>query len=170
MSTLTLWSTPFRSPLSEFDALVRRAFLAPAPQERTFTPATEIVRDGDDAVLRLELPGLDVSKDVEIEVADGRLVVRGERRDESTSEDGVVRFREVRYGSFRRSFTLPSTVSADAVSASYDAGILTVRVAGAYAASQVRRIEIAGAPAVAPVEAPAVADAAAPAEGSQQAA
>jgi HSP20 family molecular chaperone IbpA len=61
------------------------------------------------------------------------------------SEDGADRFRELRYGSFRRTFRLPSTVDADAVSASYDAGIVTILVTGAYAASQARRIEIPGA-------------------------
>jgi HSP20 family protein len=54
----------------------------------------------------------------------------------------------VRYGSFRRSFALPAHVTADAISASYDAGVLSVRVAGAYTGSQAQRIAVtAGAPA-----------------------
>ena len=50
--------------------------------------------------------------------------------------------REIRYGSFRRSFQLPGHVTGDAITASYDAGVLTVRVAGAYADNQAQRIEI----------------------------
>ena len=135
--------------LTPFDALVRHAF-GPSLVSRTrptgFTPAAEIARDGDDAVVRLEIPGVDVSKDVTVEVKDERLIVRGERRDERSSEKDGRTLREVRYGSFRRSFALPAGVSADAVSARYDAGVLTVTVAGAYAdntSADTRTIEIA---------------------------
>jgi HSP20 family protein len=140
MSTLSLWTR--RDPFAEFDALVRSAFrpaeLAPAG----FVPASEISRDGDDALIRVELPGLDATRDVTVEIDHGRLVVRGERRDERTEEQDGRSLREVRYGSFRRSFGLPAHVTADAVSASYDAGVLTVRVAGAYAGTEARRIAV----------------------------
>ncbi|MGI5131773.1 Hsp20/alpha crystallin family protein [Pseudonocardia sp. CA-107938] len=121
MSTLSLWTR--RDPFAEFDRLV------PA----RFTPAAEVVRDGDDAVVRLEVPGVDVEKDVTVEIDRGRLVVRGERRDERSDEQSGRILREVRYGSFARSFALPTHVTADAVTASYDAGVLSVRVAGAHA-------------------------------------
>ena len=149
MSTLSLWTR--RDPFAEFDALVRSAF-GPAATWRTarpgrlvpasFVPATEIGRDGDDALIRVELPGLDAAKDVTVEIDRGRLVVRGERRDERTEEQDGRSLREVRYGSFRRSFGLPGHVTADAVSASYDAGVLTVRVAGVYAGTEARRIAV----------------------------
>ena len=71
MSNLTLWRS--RDPFAEFDSIVRRTF---GPVSTTFVPAAEIERDGDDAVVRLELPGLDVAKDVTVEVDRGRLVVR----------------------------------------------------------------------------------------------
>lgn len=143
MSTV-IWTR--RDPFAEFDALVRNVFgpVAPRPVFRpaAFTPAAEVTRDGDDAVVRLEVPGLDAAKDVTVEVDRGRLVVRGERREESTRERDGRGFSEVRYGSFRRSFDLPEHVTADAVSASYDAGVLSVRVAGAYTAIEARKIEI----------------------------
>jgi HSP20 family molecular chaperone IbpA len=143
MSTLTLWN----SPLAEFDGLVRRAF-GPAALSTTrptgFRPAADIDRDGDDAVIRLELPGIEVGKDVTVEVADGQLVVRGERRDERSEDRDGRTVREVRYGSFRRQFSLPGHVTADAISAGYDAGVLSVRIAGAYAGQSARRIEISG--------------------------
>ena len=44
------------------------------------------IKDGDDAVVRLELPGVDVAKDVNVEVDRGQLVIHGERRDERSSE------------------------------------------------------------------------------------
>ncbi|AFM15079.1 molecular chaperone (small heat shock protein) [Mycolicibacterium chubuense NBB4] len=109
-------------------------------------PAVEVDKDGDDAVIRVDLPGVDVDKDVHVEVDKGRLVIRGERRDEREEEsrdDGRVRkISEVRYGSFHRSFALPAHVTGDAVSASYDAGVLTVRVAGAHKGAEAQRIAI----------------------------
>jgi HSP20 family molecular chaperone IbpA len=135
MSNLSVWTR--RDPFAEFDAIVRRSFGA-----ATFAPAAEIVRDGDDAVVRLDLPGLDIAKDVTVEVDRGRLVVSGERRDERVEEQAGRSLREVRYGSFRRGFALPKQVSAEAISASYDAGVLSVRVSGAYAGTQAQRIAI----------------------------
>jgi len=140
MSTLTLWTR--RDPFADFDGLVRRAF-GPAVG---FTPSAEIARDGEDAVVRLELPGIDVEKDVTVEIKDSALVVRGERRDERAEEREGRSLREVRYGAFRRSFGLPSHVTADAVAATYDAGVLTVRVSGAYAGATARQIPVTAAP------------------------
>ena len=132
-------------PAWDVDRWVRE-FFGPAAADdwfpRAFTPSAEVIKDGEDAVVRVELPGVDVEKDVNVEVANGRLVVHGERRDEhSDNKDGRT-LREMRYGSFRRSFALPSHVAADALSASYDAGVLSIRVAGAYAGSQPKRIAI----------------------------
>ncbi|HSV64644.1 MAG TPA: Hsp20/alpha crystallin family protein [Mycobacteriales bacterium] len=140
MSTLALWTR--RDPFAELDALVRNAFAPVATRSVGFTPVAEIVRDGEDAVVRVELPGVDVDKDVTVELADNRLVIRGERRNERTEERDGRSLREVRYGSFRRSFRLPRHVTAEAVSASYDAGVLNVRVTGAYAGQEAQRIAI----------------------------
>jgi HSP20 family protein len=158
MSSLTLWS----SPLADFDTVVRRTFGPSAfgSVRRTFgfTPAAEVTRDGSDAVLRLELPGVDVSKDVVVEVVNGQLVVRGERRDERASSEHGRTVREVRYGSFRRAF--------DEVTATYDAGLLTIRVAGAHAGIAGRRIAVTtGSPETTPAE---PAEVETPAESGEQ--
>jgi HSP20 family protein len=136
MSTLI----PRRDPFAEFDALVRRTFGPSSVRftrpESGFTPAADVTRDGTDALVSLEVPGLDPTTDVHVDVEEGRLVVHGERRDERNEESEGRRVREFRYGSFRRSFALPRHVTADAVSAGYEAGVLKVRVAGAYAEPQ----------------------------------
>jgi HSP20 family molecular chaperone IbpA len=145
MSNLTLWSRP----AWDVDRW-RREFFGPASDWNRpvisdtagFSPAAEVVKDSEDAVVRLELPGVDVEKDVNVELDHGRLVIHGERRDEHAEQKDGRRLREVRYGSFRRSFQLPSHVTGEAVSASYDAGVLTVRVSGAYAGTQAQRIAI----------------------------
>lgn len=144
MSNLALWSRPAR----DTDRWLRE-FFGPAatadwykPTTSGFSPATEIVKDGDDAVVRLELPGVDVENDVNVEVDKGRLVIHGEHRDQHAEEKDGRTLREIRYGSFRRSFQLPAHVTSEAIAASYDAGVLTVRVTGAYAGAQAQKIAI----------------------------
>lgn len=109
----------------DFDDLVRRTW---GSQGRTagFVPPVEVLRDGEDVVVRVELPGIDVSRDVSIEVDRGKLVISGERR--STTEGEGVLVRELRYGAFRREFALPQGVQPEQVQASYDGGLLDVRV------------------------------------------
>ncbi|HKP41145.1 Hsp20/alpha crystallin family protein [Mycobacterium sp.] len=141
MSTLALRTHPAR----DIDRWVR-GFFGPVTADDwlagAFTPAAEIVKDGDDAVVRVELPGVDVEKDVNVEVDRGYLVIRGERRDERADEAGGRTLREVRYGSFRRSFKLPTHVTGEAISASYDKGVLTVRVAAAHKGAEAQHIAI----------------------------
>jgi HSP20 family molecular chaperone IbpA len=134
-----------RDPFREFDSLVRDAFGPPAFRtfdRGGFSPAVESHREGHDAVIRFELPGVDVEKDVTVEVRGRVLVVAGERRDERSETVEGGSFSEFRYGSFRRTFRLAPHVTGEAVTASYDAGVLTVRVAGAYAESDGHRVAI----------------------------
>ena len=140
MSNLTLWARPTWN----LDRWVND-FFGPAASNDwlgSFSPAAEIVKDGEDAVVRVELPGIDAEKDVTVEVDNGALIIHGERRDERSEEKDGRTLHELRYGSFRRSFALPKHVSGDAVTASYDAGLLTVRVAGSYAGTEPRRIAV----------------------------
>ena len=139
---LTRWD-PFTTlaRLDDFDELVRRAWGGEPRMSTTgrkstsgYVPAIEMTTAGSDVVITLELPGVDIEKDIDIEVAEGRLTISGERREsmehEQGGEDGKskVLVRELRYGSFRRDFALPDGVTADDVEASYDKGMLEVRV------------------------------------------
>lgn len=149
MSNLALWSPPSRStlvrrpsPFAELDNWLRDVFGATDWAGGDFSPAAEVAKDGEDAVVRVELPGVDVEKDVNVEVDNGQLVIHGERRDEHTEDNDGRTLRELRYGAFRRAFTLPTHITSDAISASYDAGVLTVRVKGAYAGTEAKRIPI----------------------------
>ena len=135
---LTRWD-PFTTLArldQDFDELVRRTWGSSSPGSgRTkmtagFVPAIEMRADDADVLITFELPGVDVEKDVDIVVAEGRLTVSGQRRDrnEERDEAGKVLVRELRYGSFRREFALPEGVSAEDVEATYDQGLLQVRV------------------------------------------
>lgn len=108
----------------EFDNLVRHTFGSSTYQ---YVPPVEMATEGSDVVVTLELPGVDVA-DVDIEVADGRLTISGERKDRWEDSRGKVLVREVRYGAFRRTFQLPDGVSADQVEAEADNGLLRVRI------------------------------------------
>jgi HSP20 family protein len=129
----SVWD-PFNSLVRQmdrdFDNLIRRSF-GGRGGAHGFVPAVDVERDGSDVLIKLELPGVDVDKDVDVEVSEGRLTISGQRSSESTSSDdersGVV-VREIRTGAFRREFALPEGVGADQVEAGYDRGVLRVRV------------------------------------------
>ena len=144
MSNLALWSRPAWDTDRWFRDFFGHAATTDwyKPMNSGFRPAAEIVRDGDDAVVRVELPGVDVDKDVNVEVDKGRLVIHGEHRDEHAAEENGRTLREIRYGSFRRTFQLPAHVTSESIAASYDAGVLTVRVAGVHSGTQAQRITI----------------------------
>lgn len=123
---------PFNSLVRQFDRdldFFGRRFFG-APNGAGFVPAADIERDGSDVVVKLDLPGVDIAEDVNVEVADGRLVISGQRNSDETREADNAVVREVRRGSFRREFDLPEGVGADQVEADYDRGVLRVRVRG----------------------------------------
>jgi HSP20 family protein len=87
----------------------------------------DLVETEDELVLRADLPGLN-REDVEIEVKDGILTVAGERRAEhETKQEGYHRV-ERSFGRFSRSLELPQGVAADSVKASFESGVLDVRI------------------------------------------
>lgn len=128
------------SPLRELDSLHRDLdemfgrFLGGAEQWRPTLlwgeagqglPHTEMVRKGDKLSISVELPGMD-PKDVDISVTGNVLTIKGERKmDEETKEEDFY-MREIGYGTFERSVTLPEGVNLDKVKASYAKGMLEI--------------------------------------------
>ena len=94
---------------------------------RRWVPAMDLVETDDHFVLKADLPGLS-EEDVHVDVDNDVLTVSGERKGEHEDKrDGFVRV-ERSYGSFRRSLTLPEGVDADAVTASFDRGVLEISI------------------------------------------
>lgn len=94
---------------------------------RRWTPAMDLVEQDDHYVLRADLPGVS-QDDVELSLEDGVLTVAGERRAEHEERgEGFVRL-ERATGAFRRSLTLPEGVDGDAITATFDNGVLEVRI------------------------------------------
>lgn len=90
-------------------------------------PAMDLVETDEDLVLRADLPGLD-RDDVDIEVKDNVLTVSGERRAEHEEQGEGFHRVERSFGRFTRSLGLPQGVSPENVRASFDRGVLEVRV------------------------------------------
>jgi HSP20 family protein len=86
------------------------------------------IRETDDALLvQAELPGID-KKDVHLEVKDGVLTLSGERRYEKDVKEENVHRVERAYGSFSRSFSLPTNIDTGKVDANMENGVLEVRL------------------------------------------
>jgi HSP20 family protein len=95
---------------------------------RAWTPAVDIYEtENDEVVLKAELPEMK-REDISITFENQVLTIRGERKvDETIRRDRYQRF-ERSYGSFSRSFTIPSTIDAARIHATYKEGLLTVRL------------------------------------------
>ncbi|WP_422936522.1 Hsp20/alpha crystallin family protein [Sinomonas sp. P47F7] len=91
----------------------------------------EEFRDGDDLVVRAEVPGVDPETDVDVTVRDGELNIRAERQENSENAGKEGYRSEFRYGSFSRSVQLPRGARQDGIRASYKDGVLEVRVPSA---------------------------------------
>src|SRR4249919_394716 len=134
MTLLTRWE-----PLREFSAMqdrinrMNRLFLEsyrPAVPEEALTttsyaPPVDIYEDEHNITLKMEVPGID-EKDIDVRIENTTLTVHGERKIEKEEKEENFRRIERQYGSFTRSFTLPSSVDLGQVSAHYDKGVLKI--------------------------------------------
>jgi HSP20 family protein len=122
----------FTTLQNEMNRLFNTVFDAPAPGNggstmRRWMPAMDLVETEDHFVLRADLPGMK-EEDVKIEFEDGTLTVSGERKAEHESKnEGYYRV-ERAFGSFARSLTLPQGIDPEAVTASFNNGVLEVRI------------------------------------------
>ena len=90
-----------------------------------WAPAVDIYEQGNEVVLKAELPGVDL-KDVDIRIENNVLTLKGERKFEGETNRENYHRVERSYGAFTRAFTLPSTVDTGNVKAEYKDGILRI--------------------------------------------
>lgn len=95
--------------------------------EMVFYPPVDIKETKDDFRVTMELPGVN-KNDVSLELVDNTLTIRGERKFEKEDKGETYHRIERSYGSFVRSFTLPSKVKEDGIEAVYKDGVLTVTI------------------------------------------
>lgn len=92
-----------------------------------FVPPVDIYEDDHKIVLKLEVPGLK-QEDLDIQIENNTLTVRGERKFETEEKEENFHRIERRYGSFFRAFTIPSTLDREHVKADYEAGVLRIEL------------------------------------------
>jgi HSP20 family protein len=92
-----------------------------------FVPAVDLCENDTHYTISVEIPGVQKS-DVQVELQDAMLVIRGEKKSERAEKKDRGRYLARSYGSFSRSFTLPSDADAERLEASFKDGVLTVRM------------------------------------------
>jgi HSP20 family protein len=146
---LAVWQ-PFREMEDvgrHFEDLFGRPFL-PAiwrrfpSEEMIWSPAIDVLEKEDKFVVKVELPGVK-EEDVDVSVAGDLLTISGEKQAESEVKKKGYYYNESSYGSFSRSVTMPSTVDAGKIEASYDKGVLEITLPKA-AEVKTKKIKVAG--------------------------
>ena len=112
------WRAPFRRATFDIEPLWRREFSFAAP-------AVDIAEKDNAYEITADLPGID-EKNVEVQVANGTLTIKGEKKEEKEEKKKDYYLQERRFGSFERSFGVPEGVDADKIEASFKKGVLTV--------------------------------------------
>jgi HSP20 family protein len=114
----------FPTGLRVFEDTINR-LLTDQASTRPWAPAVDIIETDNELVLKADLPGVEM-KDVDINIENGTLTLKGERKFEKEEKNKGFHRMERSYGSFVRYFTLPETVDAEHVHAEYNVGVLTV--------------------------------------------
>ncbi len=118
---------PFREMTTLQNQVNRLADSLWSGQKESWVPAVDVFDAKDAVVLKAELPGMKID-DIQIEVDDNVLTIKGERSfEEKVDQERYYRV-ERRYGSFQRSLALPQGVKADDIQATYEDGVLQVTV------------------------------------------
>lgn len=146
ISSLTRWD-PFRDLIALEDRMNRllggpASPLTASDALGSWVPPVDIFEDNDRVVLRAEIPGVG-KEDIDIKVENGTITLRGEKKQEKEIGEGSAYRVERFYGSFSRSFVLPTSIDAAAIKATYRDGILELILPKAET-SKPRKISIQG--------------------------
>ena len=128
--------SPFEEMEKRFEEFFRRPFsmLGPSwfpairmPEIGEVSAKVDIFEDGNDVVVKAELPGMK-KEDLDVNLTDDTIMVSGEKKKEEKIEKKDYYRVERSYGSFTRSFRLPKEVQSDKAKASFKDGVLEIRV------------------------------------------
>lgn len=107
----------------------------------SWSPALDVLHEDGDVLVRAELPGVRPD-DVDITLSRGVLTISGQRKAEQEQQGQGYYVRERRYGAFRRSLVLPEGIDESKIDARYENGVLEVRITGAAAVQEPKKIQI----------------------------
>ncbi|MEW5746695.1 MAG: Hsp20/alpha crystallin family protein [Nitrospirota bacterium] len=129
--------SPFEQIERQFEEFFRRPFSLlnqptwwPARRifgAEEFAPSVDIYEEDGDVVMKAELPGLK-KDDISVDITDHTITISGEKKEEEKIEEKNFYRHERFYGSFTRSFDIPTEVKADEVKAKFHDGVLEVRL------------------------------------------
>ena len=126
MNDLIKWS-----PRSFFPSQLERIFddFFPTLLGESFgsEPKIDVKETDENILVKAELPGL-TKDDISVEVKDSILTISGEKKDEKTEKNTKYLRTEITYGSFSRSFHLPTSVKHDEIKAEFKDGILNITI------------------------------------------
>ena len=137
MTLLTRWEplreySDMQDRMNRMNRLFRESYNPEGPEDAltttSFAPPVDIYEDEHNITLKLDVPGID-EKDIDVRIDNNTLTVHGERKIEKEEKEENFRRVERQYGSFTRSFTLPSSVDTGQVSADYNKGVLKIKLA-----------------------------------------
>ena len=137
MTLLTGWESlrefsAMQERMNRMNRLFREPYSPEGPEEAltttTLAPPVDIYEDEHNIVLKIDVPGID-ERDIDVRIQNSTLTVHGERKIEKEEKEENFRRVERQYGSFTRSFTLPSSVDPGQVSAHCDRGVLKINLA-----------------------------------------
>jgi len=114
-----VWRSPFGRSFFDIEPVWRTQAAIGA------MPAVDVAESDKAFEITAELPGMD-EKNVEVKVADGVLTIKGEKQEEREEKKKDYYLNERSFGSFQRSFQVPSGVDTDKIEANYKKGVLTV--------------------------------------------
>lgn len=137
MADLVRWE-PFRDMMTLRDAmsqlfeesLVRRSPFGTWPlgrHEDASTLAVDMYETESDVMVKASLPGLK-PEEVDITITGNALEIHGETKEETEEKHGDYYYKERKYGAFQRSLTLPVEIKADEAEATFENGVLTLKL------------------------------------------
>ncbi len=97
------------------------------PQSVMWGLAVDVVENKDDFIVKASIPGVNPN-DLDVSYVDDTLTIKGEIKSDNEVEENQYHLRERRYGSFARSITLPVKIKGDSIQASYENGVLSLRL------------------------------------------
>jgi HSP20 family protein len=114
----------FRKPFSLMPSWMPRLRM---PEVEEVVTAIDILREGDNIVVKAELPGMK-KEDIDVSLTKDTITISGEKKKEEKIEKKDYHSIERSYGSFKRSFSLPSEIQTDKASAKFKDGVLEIRI------------------------------------------
>lgn len=130
MSSVVRWApfSAFTSLERELQSMLDRFSPRPWIEGFGWKPFTDVFREDGELIVRAELPGIDIEKDLNIDVEENVLHIRGEKSEEKEIKEEHRYMRECQYGTFQRDVVLPQGVDPDSIRATYEDGVLMVRM------------------------------------------